>query len=269
MFRDPGLPMTLTRHEALDERLRAAIHRDRRITHALAYGSFTQGTADEFSDLEYWLYLSPERAAGFDVRAWLDVLTPLTHCVTNEFGTFGAVLPGLLRVELHAVPNTALADLRNWPGEHIFPARMLVKDTDGALRPLLDELAAKRSDPADEAQAVLDRTLNWLAFGLNVLARGERIRALELLWWVQGGLLGLARLQTGRTQHWLNPSRRAEQELDVETLARYTQITAGLDGLEPAYHSALTWTLELAAGLNLKVNAGLTADLHTRTEALK
>lgn len=251
----------LTRHQALDERLRAAMGRDRRITHALAYGSFTQGTADRFSDLEYWLYLTPEAAPGFDLRAWLDVLTPLTHCVLNEFGTFVGVLPGLLRVELHAVPNTRLGELLDWPGDHIFPARMLVKDTDGALRPLLDTLAAKRSDPAGEAQAILDRLLNWLAFGLNVLARGERLRAHELLWWVQSGLLMLARLHGGHTGHWLNPTRLAEGELDTATLERYAAITGGVGELERCYGGAVAWTLELADGLGLKANAGLAHDL--------
>ncbi|PNY81551.1 hypothetical protein [Deinococcus koreensis] len=257
----------LSRHQALDERLRAAMNRDRRITHALAYGSFTQGTADGFSDLEYWLYLSPGSVQSFDLRAWLDVMTPLTHCVVNEFGTFVGVLPGLLRVELHAVSNTELAALATWPGDHAEPARMLVKDTDGALRPLLDALAARRSDPAAEAQAVLDRLLNWLAFGLNVLSRGERVRAHELLWWVQSGLLMLARLRSGRTQHWLNATRRAELELDAASLERYAAITGGLADLERCYAGAARWTLELAEGLGLRVNAGLAQDLRSVLEA--
>lgn len=257
--------MTLARHEALDGRLRAAMLRDRRITHALAYGSYPQGTADGFSDLEYWLYLAPEAAPTFDVRAWLSVLTPLTHGVVNEFGTFNAILPGLLRVELHAVPNTRLPEVLDWPGDHVSPAQMLVKDTDGVLRPLLDALAANFSDPAAEAQAILDRLLNWLAFGLNVLARGERIRAHELLWWAQSGLLRLARLHSGRTQHWVNPSRLAEGELDTPTLERYTRITGGLHELERCYGEAVRWTLELAEALALSIHPGLAADLRGAT----
>ena len=63
----------LERHIALDSRLRAEMRRDGRVTHALGYGSFPQGKADRFSDLEYWLF------------------------------------PGLLRVELHAVSNMQVA----------------------------------------------------------------------------------------------------------------------------------------------------------------
>lgn len=81
---------------------------------------------------------------------------------------------------------------------------MLIKDSDGQLARHLAVLAARRTDPAGEAQGILDRLLNWLAFGLNVLARGERIRAHELLGWVQAACCDWpgctrAALRTGRT----------------------------------------------------------------------
>lgn len=249
------------RHAALDARLRAAMRADNRITHALAYGSFTQGTANEFSDLEYWLYSGPD--AEFDVREWLGKLTPILHSVVNEFGTFNAILPGLLRVELHAVPDTRLSELEGWGNEHLFPERMLVKDTDGRLAAALHRLAAK-TPPDPQAQATLDRMLNWLAFGLNVLARGERIRALELLWWAQDGLLYLACLESGHTTYLLNPARLAERRLDAETLRRYAAVTGGVDDLEEVYARAVGWTLELAEHLGLTVNADLARELGER-----
>lgn len=250
--------MSLDRHIQLDARLRDAMRADSRITHALAYGSFTQGTADRFSDLEYWLYLAPD--TEFDAREWLGKLTPVLHGVVNEFGAFNAVLPGLLRMELHAVPNTRIAGLDDWGNEHLFPGRMLVKDSDGRLAAALQMLTAK-PPPRPEAQATLDRLLNWLAFGLNVLARGERIRAHGLLWWIQGGLLSLAALESGHAAYLLNPARLAERRLDAETLRRYTGVTGGVDDLEETYSAAVGWTLELAAGLNLTVKATLAAEL--------
>jgi lincosamide nucleotidyltransferase len=111
--------VSLEPHTRLDACLRDAMHADERITHALAYGSFTQGTADSFSDLEYWLFLAP--AAELDVREWPGGLMPIQHFVVNEFGTFTAILPGLLRVELPAVPNTQLAKLEDWGNEHLLP----------------------------------------------------------------------------------------------------------------------------------------------------
>ena len=37
----------------LDALIRAALQADERVQFALAYGSFTQGTGDRFSDVEY------------------------------------------------------------------------------------------------------------------------------------------------------------------------------------------------------------------------
>ncbi|MFK7604138.1 hypothetical protein ACI3L1_18220 [Deinococcus sp. SM5_A1] len=253
--------MSLDRHTTLDAQLRDAMHADRRITHALAYGSFTQGTADRFSDLEYWLYLAPD--AEFDAREWLGKLTPVLHGVVNEFGAFNAVLPGLLRVELHAVPNMQIAGLDDWGNENLFPGRMLIKDSDGRLAAALEKLAAK-APPHAETQATLDRLLNWLAFGLNVLARGERIRAHGLLWWIQGGLLSLAAVDSGQTDSLLNPARLAERRLDADTLRRYAGVTGGVDDLERAYANAVAWTLQLAESLELAVNAELAGALKER-----
>lgn len=66
----PLSPVTPAQRD-LDRAIRAAIRRDGRIGHALAYGRFTQGTADAFSDLEYFVFLPPAERPTFDVRAWL------------------------------------------------------------------------------------------------------------------------------------------------------------------------------------------------------
>lgn len=248
---------------ALDARLRAALVKDARVTHVAAYGSVPQGTADQHSDLEYWAFHAP--GSDVDAGAWLCEQVDVRHLVVNEFGTTTAILPGLRRIELHVASQERLHEVEGWTPEHVNPARMLVKDTDGRLARHLAVLAARAPDPASEAQAILDQTLNWLAFGLNVLARGERLRAHELLWWVQGGSLRLARLHAGRTQHWGNATRLAEHELDAASLERYAGVTAGLDGLDAAYREAVAWTLELAAGLGLHIDEGLAGDLHVMT----
>ncbi|GAA5437980.1 hypothetical protein Daqu01_03124 [Deinococcus aquaticus] len=255
----------LTELLALDDRLRSALVREARFSHVVAYGSVPQGSADAFSDLEYWAFLDPAHGAAFDVRAWLSAWLDVQHFVVNEFGTPTALLPGLRRVELHVAAQDRLPEVEGWTPQHVRPERMLIKDSDGQLARHLAVLAARRTDPAGEAQGILDRLLNWLAFGLNVLARGERIRAHELLGWVQGGLLRLARLHAGRTAHWANASRCAEQELDAMTLARYAGVTASLEGLEVAYTNAVAWTLDLAAALSLQWSAALAAGLRAAT----
>lgn len=244
----------------LDALIRAALQADGRVQFALAYGSLTQGTGDEFSDVEYYAFSEK----GFDVVAWLEHALHgsefrVLHSVVNEFGTPNVTVTGLIRVELHVQRVEKMPDILQWPNEHIYPERMLVKDWDGKLRALMDELAAKpKQNPADEAQLILDRALNWLVFGWNVLKRGERARALELLWWIQASLLRLARIDQGRTAHWLNPYRRAEMELPAEIMTRYASITGGIPELERCYRAAWAWLKDLASSLDLH----LTPELH-------
>lgn len=158
-------PVTPAQHD-LARTIRAAIRADGRIGHALAYGSFTQGTADAFSDLEYYVFLSPADLPGFDVRAWLEGVAPVRHFVVNDFGTPNAVMDGLIRVELHAEPDTALPGVEDWPNWQMNPAAMLVKDEGGRLAAHLAALVAKaQPQPEAEAQLIYDRLLNWLVFG--------------------------------------------------------------------------------------------------------
>ncbi|WP_221090014.1 hypothetical protein [Deinococcus aquaedulcis] len=244
---------------AQDRQLRAVLGADPRFSHVVAYGSVPQGRADAWSDLEYWAFVAP--GAVVSAEGWLRAHLPVQHFVVNEFGTPTAILPGLHRVELHVEAATRLPEIETWTPQQVHPARMLVRDTDGRLAGHLAVLATRRADPAGEGPRLLDRLLNWLAFGLNVLARGERVRAHELLGWVQGGLLRLARLQEGATGHWPNASRAAEQELSAAALARYASVTADLAGLEQAYTHAVAWTLQLAEDLGLPLSAALAAEL--------
>ncbi|WP_278912354.1 hypothetical protein [Deinococcus wulumuqiensis] len=243
----------------LNTHLRSALRRDPRVHSALAYGSLTQGTGDEYSDVEYYVWSNE----AIDAATWLrQALTgsswTVLHAVTNDFGTPNFVLTGLKRVELHTRPVAARPEVLDWPSDHLAPERMLVKDADGHLAALLAQVAARPPASATaDAQGTLDRLVNWLCFGFNVLARGERVRALELLGWVQGSLLRLARLQEGSMSYWLNASRRAESELSGAALERYAEVTGGINDLERCYAAAWTWTLELAHALGLHLNTEL------------
>ena len=77
--------MSLSRHLALDARIREALSQSHGVTHALAYGSFTQGTADHHSDLEYWAFLDPASAATFETEGWLTehLKEPILLFLTN------------------------------------------------------------------------------------------------------------------------------------------------------------------------------------------
>ena len=252
--------------DELDARLRSAMRRDGRFTHVLAYGSRTQRpggdvVADAFSDLEYYAYTAPGEAV--EPKSWLEAVTPLLLYSVNPFGTPNAVTPELHRIELHVIDNTHLPDLLGWPNPDADPAAMLVKDSGGELAALLRAYASSPSFDPGTPQAVLDDLLNWLTFGSAVLRRGERLRALELLTWVRGGLIRLCRFAEGTAQPRA-VTRLAETQLPAARLKRLSTCTAGVDGLEGAYRAALTLGTELARELALDERRELVKALAAR-----
>lgn len=168
----------IERVQQLDAGLRAAAQADARFSHALAYGSFPQGRADRYSDLEYWFFLEDGAGAGDEqARDWLaqtlptlSAAGPVLEVLDNEFGAAVAILPGLLRVELHVATRERLTEVLSWDPGDLVPERMVVKDQCGELRALL-ERAAARTQPAPDPGGELGRLLNWLTLGLNVLIR--------------------------------------------------------------------------------------------------
>jgi lincosamide nucleotidyltransferase len=62
--------------EALIARVRALGRADSRLDAALMYGSFAQGSADEYSDIEFWLFFGADPG---DPRDWIAQVAPLTH----------------------------------------------------------------------------------------------------------------------------------------------------------------------------------------------
>ena len=134
---------------------------------------------------------------------------------------------------------------------------MLIVDRTGEL---LDHLRAiSGPGPArgtlQQVAQLWHRFLNWMLFGTGVLARGERARALEILWWVQRYLLWLGRLREGSTVHWQTPSKGVEDDLSPAAYDRYVTCTAGLrDGdLERAYRAAWTWGKEMIRVLAVEI----------------
>lgn len=238
---------------ALRRALHAAIGRDEHIAAALTYGSFTQGEADAYSDIEYFLFCADP--AGFDLRAFLDAVAPVRLWLTNEFGTPNAIFDGLIRGEFHVESLSAMDQIARWPERRVNVDAMLVKDPGGQLRAHLQALRERgRAAPhtGTEVQVLWDRLLNWLIFGSAVLLRGERARALELLWWAHDLLVRLARLSEGALQHWLSAKRWLEAELGPLSLARFAACTGGLPDLERAYQESWTWGRELLAALQTR-----------------
>jgi lincosamide nucleotidyltransferase len=133
---------------------------------------------------------------------------------------------------------------------------MLLLDRTGELAEHLRCISGPGPDrgTAGQVSQLWHRYLNWMLFGTSVLARGERARALEVLWWVQRYLLWFARLREGSTVHWQTPSKNLEGDLSAGAYERYVACTADLgEGeLERAYRAAWVWGKEMIRALAIE-----------------
>src|SRR5919205_2239592 len=87
----------------LIERTRALCQKDSRLVAALMYGSFVKGEGDQFSDIEFWLFVADEHLAQLSIEHWINQIEPTHLIVTNEYGTQVAVFTSLVRGEFHFV----------------------------------------------------------------------------------------------------------------------------------------------------------------------
>lgn len=264
--------------EEMIARVRQLCHADERVVAALMYGSFTKGEGDAFSDIEFYLFIRDDAIAALDQEAWLAQVAPVALYFVNEFGSGAAIFKNLVRGEFHFERASEMERIRRWKAAAAFPApgRMLVVDKTGELTAHLEFLAGPGPDraSAEHVSWLWYSFLNWMLFGTNVLARGERVRALDCLSALHRYLLWLARVHEGTTEHWQTPSKGAEHDLSPAALAMYARCTATLQdgGLEQAYLGAWAWgnglIRDLAGRLDLDLNEALVASLDARFRGL-
>lgn len=178
------------------------------------YGSFAQGNGDEHSDIEFWLFFEPGKVP--DPPEWCARIEPPLAVVRNEFGAHVAFFEPLIRGEFHFATTDDIASVGEWPARN---GAVAIKDHRGRLGPILATLP-EHATP-DDAAELCGRFANWIVLACHVAARGETLRAWDALGHVHRHLLWLARLDAGRTETWLTPSRRAEADLPP-ALARTT-----------------------------------------------
>jgi lincosamide nucleotidyltransferase len=256
----------------LIQRVKDVCQSDDRLDAAMMYGSFTYGEADIFSDIEFVLFFHDDALAKLDRRAWLEQIAPVEAMFVNERGTTAVIVSApnrdLIRGEFHFDPVSKLPPIaESWRGVITFPTldSTLIADKSGRLTPYLEPIIGPSLPRTNRVtlQLVADGFINWSLFGFNVLRRGEQARALELLNLVHRHLLQMIRALEGVTDHWLTPSRFAEQDLSPEAYARFKDCTAHLDerSLWRAYHKAWGWGGELLAALRATFGITYSDDL--------
>jgi lincosamide nucleotidyltransferase len=253
----------MTLQEAMITRVRMLCVQDPQIVAALMYGSFTRDEGDQFSDIEFYLFLQADDLRQIDQAAWVGQVAPLAVYFENEFGTGVALFSNLVRGEFHFVPIDDIAIVSQWSMDDSrrVANRMPIVDRTGALATQLARFAHSQPDRSspEALTQLMDRFLNWWLLGAQVLRRGEHARALDTLSWVQRYLLWMARAVEGAFQHWPTPSRAAEQDLSASAYQRLQQCTAPLEqsALKAAFRASWAWGCELMERLEAQYGVEL------------
>ncbi|MFN8372422.1 MAG: aminoglycoside 6-adenylyltransferase [Anaerolineae bacterium] len=235
--------MSLPQH-AMIATLRRLCEADTRLEAAMLYGSFAYNEADEFSDIDVLLYFADDYLLDIDQTAWIEQIQPVALSYINEFGIRAIVFDNLVRGEFHFDPASHLANFENFRGQWWFPSSAILFDRSGRLAQYLQAVSEKpQRDTLETRDHLCHEFLNRFVFAMNVLARGELARAVELTVWQNDILLHMARLEENQTDHWFTPTRALEHDLSPAAYARFVQCTAPLDKLAlwSAYRNAWQW----------------------------
>ena len=137
------------------------------------YGSFASGEADEFSDIEFWLFFEDDRLASVDPRWWCEEVAPVSLMVVNEFGTHVVIFENLIRGEFHFAAASDIETVRSWPGLSAPIEQMVIVDRSGALTAALRSLHGRSPVPSTSAEVeqLCGRFVIWVLFGWQVLQK--------------------------------------------------------------------------------------------------
>jgi lincosamide nucleotidyltransferase B/F len=255
---------------AMIERVRELVQQDDRIVAAMLYGSFTRGEGDQFSDIEFIVFVVDSDLPSLNQQNWVAQIGPLELYFADAVGHHTAIFSNLIRGEFHFEPASAMSKVAAWQGNAWFPSyeSTILLDRTGDLSHCLAGLVGPppARDTPRQVESLSVNFINWVLFGSQVLARGEHARALELLGITHRYLLWMVRLLEGATDHWPTPTKGLERDISAEAYQRFTVCTATLDqgSLRSAYETTWRWGRELMGSLAQRHNLRLPLPLLDR-----
>lgn len=243
---------------------------DERITACMMYGSFTKGEGDQYSDIEFYIFLKDSITSNFDSSNWLFDVAPYLMLYKNEYGTEVVIFDNLIRGEFHFLSEKDMNIIPSFKDSGYNPdtKAMLIYDETGQLENYLSEISGARPNRLTEENAnfLLCNFSNLWLMGINVLKRGEYARSLELLSQLQKNTLQLIRMAEKNADNWLNMSKNLEKEISLENYKKFAKTTARLDKVElfEAYKNSLLLVMDLQSHLIEQYNLKVTHDILER-----
>lgn len=231
------------------ERVKLLARETPAISAVLMYGSFVKGEGDEYSDIEFYIFLNPE--IDFNKRSWIDSIEKIELLFVNEFGTEVAVFENLVRGEFHFMSVGQVGIINSWIGLVSFEywEDMILVDKDSQLLHVFEGINKDRPhrDAAENMVWLQSSLINTLLFTKNLLLRGEWAHAHQNFFYIHRYLLWLTRIKAASTIHWESPTKKLEKDLPAIWYRKYSECIPSLDkdNLNRAFLRCVKLTREL------------------------
>lgn len=233
-------------------RILDAIRADERIVGCVDYGSASEGRGDEWSDLDFGLFIRDVDLASFE-RGWKlwvaqfgDLLLAYVGGVGHPWAVYDTSgLP--LRVDFAFHAESTLERVLSWPNSPVSVAAMVCLDrTDGRLSALVSQIVGQSLAPTDLAitfeQVCGDFWYYLLRTHAKLMREQHWVARHEFNFIIMGNLLALLRIESGVLGRWRSssPAVAIEKVISPQRLAQLNQSIPGpmLHDLKPAMFQA-------------------------------
>lgn len=216
---------------------------DKNVAAVLMYGSFTKDEGDQYSDIEFYIFL--EDKTLFSAENWVSQIHPLVLYFTNEYGSEVAIFENMVRGEFHFLTINELDVVKSWDGLIEFSDfnKMILVDKKELLTNVLKQIRIKTPDRAtsENVSWLSQSLLNLLLTTGNLIKRGEFAHAYHNLSNVQKYLLWLIRIETAKTKHWESPTKSLEKDINYDWYSEFQQTTSELNPtiMKAAFRNAI------------------------------
>lgn len=225
---------------------------DEQVLACMMYGSFTKGEGDQYSDIEFYIFIEDDKMEKFSSRHWISEVYPVDLIFYNEYGTEVVIFSNMIRGEFHFLPESKMEVIKSFKPTGVFPdpGSMYIYDSTERLKSLLDDLGGAGPDRMtnENVNFAFNNFVNAWLLGVNVMKRGELARSLEVLTQVQKYIIQLIRVKEQTVERWLNSTKNLEEDISTESYKDYVSITSKLkeNELKTAYKNGLNIVKELS-----------------------
>ncbi len=249
--------ITMTQLQMIDT-TKSIAQQDENVSAVLMYGSFTKNEGDQYSDIEFYIFLKSKE--NFSAEKWVNQIYPTALYFTNEYGSEVAIFENLIRGEFHFLTVNEIDVIKSWEGFVSFSDfdQMNLIDKNGLLTETLNQIKTKFPDRTTNENILFlsQSLLNVLLTTSNLIKRKEYAHAYQSLSNVQKYLLWLIRIATNQTHHWESPTKSLEKDIDKDWYSEFKLTTSDLDtgNLKVAFQNSLNLSKKLFDELGVKTD---------------